>query len=89
MGVYGTVTRKPAKYSLEWMKGLTEKECDIERDIIWQGFCNPQYDADLRERFKNRLDFFDKMKSDIDWAGRKPQGPSYRREHGVNLYRPS
>ena len=53
-------TRIPAKYSPEWIKGLTEEE----RDIIWQGFCNSQCDTNIREIYKNILVLFDKVKSD-------------------------
>ena len=36
----------------------------------------------------NSKGLFDKVKSDRDWAGLKPQGPAYHREHGFNLYKP-
>lgn len=80
--------RKPAKYSYNWIKSLTDKEWEDERKIIWQKYSNPEYDIDSRMRFWDLLELFDKVKSDRDWAGIKPQGPSYHREHGYNLYKP-
>ena len=49
---------------------------------------NPQYDNDKRIEFWNILKLYDKVKSDKDWNGKKPQGPAYHREHGFGLYKP-
>lgn len=90
--VYGTYkclsNKESSKYSLEWIKRLKDKEWETEREIIRQKFCNPKYDDDTRIAFQNLLCLFDKVKSDRDWAGLKPQGPAYHREHGYNLYKP-
>lgn len=89
LGIYvGLSNKEPVKYSFEWIKNLTDKEWEIEREIIRQKFCNPKYDDSTRIGFQNLLNLFDKVKSEKDWAGKKPQGPAYRREHGLNLYKP-
>lgn len=88
LGVYvGLSSKEPSKYSLEWIKKLTDKDWEIEREIIRQKFCNSKYDESTRIGFQNLLRLFDKVKSDRDWAGIKPQGPAYHREHGFNLYK--
>ena len=88
-GIYaGVSNREPAKYSLEWIKKLTDKDWEIEREIIRKKFCDPKYDGVIRIRFQNLLRLFDKVKNDRDWAGLKPQEPAYHREHGFNLYKP-
>ena len=89
IGVYiGLSDKEPSKYSLEWIKKLTDKEWETEREIIRQKFCNPEYDESTRIGFQNLLRLFDKVKSDRDWAGINPQGSTYHREHGFNLYKP-
>ncbi len=88
-GVYkGFSNKELSKYSLEWIKKLTDKEWEMEREIVRQKFCNPKYDNAARIEFQNLLRLFDKVKSDREWAGLKPQGPAYHREHGYNLYKP-
>ena len=87
-GAYkGLSNKEYPKYSVEWIKKLTDKEWETEREIIRQKFCNPKYDEAMKIRFENLLRLFDKVKSDRDWAGAKPQGPAYHREHGYNLYK--
>lgn len=89
LGVYiGLSNKEPSKYSPEWINKLTDKDWEIEREIIRQKFCNPKYDESTRIGFWNLLGLFDKVKSDRNWAGIKPQGPAYHREHGFNLYKP-
>lgn len=89
LGVYiGLSNKESSKYSLEWIKKLSDKNWEIEREIIRQKFCNPKYDESTRICFQNLLRLFDKVKRDRDWAGIKPQGPAYQREHGFNLYKP-
>ena len=88
-GAYkGFSNKESPKYSVEWIKKLTDKDWETEREIIRKKFCNPKYDDTMRIEFKNLLGLFDKVKSDRDWAGVKPQSPVYRREHGYNLYKP-
>lgn len=88
-GIYkGISNMEPSKYSFEWIKNLTDKEWETEREIIRKKFCNPKYDEATRLNFENLLRIFDKVKSDRDWAGRTPQGPAYHPEHGTNLYKP-
>ena len=88
-GAYkGFSKKEPSKYSIEWIKKLTDKEWETEREIIRQKFCNPKYDDATRIGFQHLLGLFDKVKSDRDWAGVKPQGPAYHREHGYNIYKP-
>ncbi|MCD8111124.1 MAG: hypothetical protein LUE14_13755 [Clostridiales bacterium] len=80
--------KEPSKYSMEWIKNLSDMDWETEREIVRLKFCNPEYDVDTREQFHNLLRLFDKVKSDRDWAGVTPHGPSYHREHGCNLYKP-
>lgn len=88
-GAYkGFYSKEPSKYSLEWIKKLTDQEWETEREVIRQKFCDPKYDVAARIGFQKLLALFDKVKSDRNWAGRKPQGPAYHREHGYNLYKP-
>ena len=78
LGAYlGLSNKEPSKYNLEWIKNLTDKEWEIEREIIRQKYCNPKYDESTRIGFQKLLELFDKVKSDKDWAGIKPQGPAY------------
>lgn len=89
LGVYvGLSNKEPSKYSREWIKKLTDRDWEIEREIIRQKFCDSKYDESTRSGFQDLLRLFDKVKSDRDWAGIKPQGPAYHREHGFNLYKP-
>lgn len=80
--------RYPSKYSPEWIKQLSDRDWEVEREIIRKKFCNPQYRNSERNYFQIILNLFDKVKSEKDWAGVKPQGPAYHREHGFNLYKP-
>ena len=69
LGLYaGLSNKEPAKYSLEWIKKLTDKDWEIEREVVRQKFCNPKYDESTRIGFQNLLSLFDKVKSDRDWA---------------------
>ena len=88
LGIYLGLPKEPSKYSFEWIKKLTDKDWEIEREIVRQNMLNPKYDESKRINFQKLLDVFDKVKSDRDWAGKKPQGPAYHREHGFNLYKP-
>ena len=89
LGVYKVLSKKePLKYSFEWIKKLTDKEWKKEREIIRQKYCNTKHDDAAGIRFENLLMLFDKVKSDRDRAGIKPQGPAYHREYGYNLYKP-
>lgn len=86
-GLYKIIGKEPVKYSLEWIKGLSDIQWENERQIIQDQYRNPKYDIPFRENCKRILELFDKVKSDKDWAGRKPQGPSYHREHGYGLFK--
>jgi len=89
LGAYmGLVNKESSKYSIEWIKKLTDDDLETEREFIRQKFCNPNYDNSARIEFQNLLRLFDKVKSDKDWAGKMPQRPAYHREHGFNLYKP-
>ena len=89
LGAYKSLSNKePSKYSLEWIKRLSDKEWDAERKIVQDNFNNPDLDISIRERCCDLLKKFDKVKSDKDWAGQIPYGPAYSREHGRNLYKP-
>ena len=65
IGIYKVVVDKePPKHSYEWIKNLTDKEWETEREIIRQKFCNPKYDDKTRIGFQNLLRLFDKVKSE-------------------------
>ena len=90
VGVYGlykgVVNKEPIKYSLDWIKKLSEHQWETEREKVRLMFCSPKYDDASRNRFKTILDLFDKVKSDRDWAGMVPSGPAVHREHGWYLF---
>ena len=88
LGLYkGVVTKEPVKYSIEWIKGLSDADWLAERKIIQDIFCSPKYSDAERIDAKRLLDLFDKVKSDRAWAEKIPRGPVYHREHGFNLYK--
>ena len=88
LGLYkGVVTKEPVKYSLEWIKKLSDAEWLEERNIMQQIFLSSDYTDEVRLDAKRVLALFDKVKSDRDWAGKIPRGPVYHREHGFNLYK--
>lgn len=84
----GFSKQSPEKYSLEWIKSLTNSQWETERKIVQEKYCSPEYSTSLKIDFKRILDLFDRVKSERDWGGRTPRGPSYSREHGYNLYKP-
>ena len=49
--------KQPIKYSLEWIRGLTDEEWKFEREIVQQKFRSPKYDDTVRTNFKRILDF--------------------------------
>lgn len=85
--VIGLSNKKPPKYSSEWIKKLSDSDWEKEREIIRQKFCSPLYDTESKIKFQSILGLFDKIKSEKDWAGLIPHGPSYHGEHGTNLYK--
>jgi hypothetical protein len=83
-GIYkGLANKEHPKYSLKWITKLTDREWEAEREIIRQKFCNPKYDDSTRIGFQNLLRLFDKVKSNRDWAGIKPQGAAYHESLGL------
>ena len=80
--------KEPEKYSYSWIKKLSEQAWKAERNKVWQKWANPNQDDQTRSQLWSLLQLFDKVKENKDWAGKKPQGPSYHREHGYNLYKP-
>ncbi len=84
-GIYKMIGKEPSKYSLDWIKGLSDTQWETEREKVRQIVCSPKYSDALRESFRKILGLFDKVKSDRDWAGQKPQGPAFHREHGWYL----
>ncbi|MBQ6934392.1 MAG: hypothetical protein IJN37_08425 [Clostridia bacterium] len=85
--MYKSANREPIKYSLEWIKNLSNEDWEKERKFIQDHFRNPKLDTSFRNECKRVLDLFDKVKSDKDWAGKIHQGPAYHREHGFGLYK--
>ena len=88
-GLIHKINNMPSeKYSLEWIKSLSDSMWEKERESVRQDMCNPRLGADVQAKCQNILRLFDKVKSERDWAGKTPKGPSYSREHGFNLYKP-
>jgi len=79
------VNMPPEKYSLEWIKGLTDSEWEKEREIVRQNSINSKLSLSEITRWENLRHLFDKVKSERDWAGKTPQGPAVHREHGWYL----
>ena len=86
--LYKGFNKSPSKYSLEWIKGLSDVDWEKEREAIRKQMCNPELDTAFREKCRTLLRLFDDVKSAMDWAGRTPCGPAYHGEHGTNLYKP-
>lgn len=80
-GLRKLLNTEPAKYSLDWIKNLTDDQWKTERKLVQDMYHDPQHDIDIRENYRRILRLFDKVKSDMDWEGRIPQGPAYHREH--------
>lgn len=84
------------KYDLEHGKPGAEKwfnKADLEelkeaRKLVQRDLMNPGLDNKYRENCHDLLLVFDRKINEKEWGGRKPQGPSYHREHGYNLYKP-
>ena len=73
-------------YNIDWIRTLSDEEWKAEREVVRKEFCKP-CDEHKWIELRSILDMFDKVKSERDWAGVKPYGPSYSREHGYNLYK--
>ena len=84
---YKGIGKNPDKYSLEWIKNLSDDQWRKEREFVQDQFRNPQLDTPFRENCKRILNLFDEVKSMRDWAGEIPKGPTYSREHGRSLYK--
>lgn len=80
--------KKGKPLSGRWFKNATIEELEKARKVIQDDYRNPKLDMDHRTLCHNLLFTFDKAISEKKWAGRIPQGPSYSREHGRNLYKP-
>lgn len=84
----GRGLEKGKPLSGRWFKNATIEELEKARKVIQDDYRNPKLDMDHRTLCHNLLFTFDKAISEKKWAGRIPQGPSYSREHGRNLYKP-
>ena len=82
------VNMPPPKYSIPWIRGLSDDEWAREREIVRQKSCDSSLSLGAITEWENLRNLFDKIKSEKDWAGRTPAAPSYPREHGHNLYKP-
>ena len=85
--IYKGVDQGPSKYSLEWIKQLSDEDWRKERETVQEQYSDPDLEEDFRMRCGRLLTRFDQVKSDRDWAGKVPRGPAYHREHGFNLYK--
>ena len=85
--IFKNLNTNPSKYSLEWIKRLSDAQWAKERDIVQNQYRNPELDADFRENCRRLLGLFDKVKGARDLAGKMPTGPAYHREHGFGLYK--
>lgn len=86
--IYKAINKEPPKYSLEWIKELSDDQWTKEREIVQNQFRNPELDTALRENCDRILGLFDRVKSAKDLADKTSQGPTYHREHGLGLYKP-
>ena len=68
--IYKSINKEPSKYSLEWIKGLSDDQWATECEIVQNQFRNPELDTAFRENCHRILDLFDKVKSARDWAGK-------------------
>lgn len=84
---YMLISMPPEKYSREWIGSLSNGMWEKEREIVRQSMCNPKLGMEVQSECQNILRLFDKIKSERVWAGKKPMGSSYSREHGYNLYK--
>ena len=79
--------KKLVKYSMDWIRNLTDEEWKIEREFVRKEIhCNPNVDMKLKEEAFKWLRRFDDV-----WRERHGTGNvhiPYRREHGFNLYKP-
>lgn len=78
----------PEKYSRDWIKGLSDSEWEIEREIVRKNSCNSNLSIPEITRWERIRHLFDEVMSERKWNGRTPTAPSYPREHGHNLYKP-
>ena len=84
------------KYDLKHGKPLSERwfnKADLEelqeaRKLVHSDLMNPELDIEHRANCHDLLLKFDQKIGEKEWAGRKPQGPAYHREHGYGLYKP-
>lgn len=76
----------PKIYSTEWIKRLSPKEWEIQREIVRKQYCTAGNTAE-GGRLQQLLWRFDSVKREMEPPIKGPMYP-YAREHGWNLYKP-
>ncbi len=71
-----------------WFEKASLDDLKAARDNIHSEYLGHTVNDEYRESLWNLLPKFDRRISELQWAGKKPSGPAYHREHGFNLYKP-
>ena len=79
---------KKRKYSKKWFESISDAVLNSEREKVRKAYCSSGRNYKKACFLENLLGLFDAESSRRAWKGRKPSGPSYRREHGYNLFKP-
>ena len=88
LGIYKVLGGKtPQKYSSKWFETMPNEVLNTEREIVREKWCSSGNDSYMATMLKKLLDLFDSELSKRDWGDEIPHGPSYRREHGYNLFK--
>ncbi len=70
------------KYSYRWFKSAPDSDLETEREKVRVAFCSAGDDFDLACESEKLLWKFNEEMSKRAWAGEKPSGPAFQREHG-------
>lgn len=88
ISVYKNSIGKPLeKYSGKWFDTVSDEVLNTEREIVRKQFCSAGDDFTSAVRLQNLLYRFDAVLSKRAWGDKTPQGSSYHREHGYNLFK--
>lgn len=89
VGVHkGVFKKEPLKYSMEWIRRLSDADLKEEREIVQKIHCDPKLWKNMKIDTVYVLHLFDEVIRERTGTGRDLSGPAYRREHGFNLYKP-
>ena len=88
LGIYKALgEKKPQKYSSKWFKTMPDEVLNAEREIVREKRCSSGNDSYMATMLENLLRLFDSELNKRAWGDEIPHGPSYRREHGYNLFK--